>query len=87
MSNERGFTVCRAGARLVPGPVVTGSPEHVDVPLECPAGSEPVGLFHTHPRGATPSARDIAETIRLGLDFVCAQAPSGETKCVDVRTP
>lgn len=82
--NEIGAVVCRlSSGALVLGPVVEGTPENVRVPLICPPGAEPVGFWHTHPEGSPrPSLKDVSETAKLGLDFVCATKPeTGQTRC------
>jgi len=83
--NEVGFTMCRAkGGGLTHGPVVSGTPTSVDIPVRCPPGSSMVGLFHTHPKGvAYPSDTDIRSAIKVGAKALCVQSDT-ELACFRV---
>ena len=79
---ETGFSLCRTrqGA-LVNGPEATGTPNRVEIPVSCPAGSQFTGLFHTHPSGvALPSATDIASARKVNAKVLCISSDS-ETRC------
>ena len=89
MTVERGATICRlAGGGVGLGPVAIGrSGSQVDVPISCPPGGTPIGLWHTHPRGkAELSSRDIAAGIALSLEVMCVTVPeTGQTRCFPLR--
>lgn len=89
MTAERGFTICRMpSGDLAAGPLAIGnSKSHVTVPIACPPGGRPVGLWHTHPGGrAELSSRDIAAGIRLSLEFMCVTVPeTGVTRCLPLK--
>ena len=75
--NELGFSLCRVGAsgQLVAGPVATGDPVSVSIPVSCPTGSHFEGLFHTHPGGvAQPSQQDIRAAKQSGAANLCIQS-------------
>jgi len=79
---EVGFALCRArDGRLVHGPVSVGTPTSVDITVSCPAGSELVGLFHTHPGGVpVPSEQDIRSALQVGAKVLCIDA-DGDLRC------
>jgi len=94
--DEVGFTVCRTPTgRLVRGPVTSGTPTSVDIVVECPPGSEPFALVHTHPGGInTPSAMDVKSGQRFRMSAMCiaddrrcgaSQSPSPEDAGADGR--
>ena len=74
--NEVGFTICRAkSGKLTHGPMATGSPTGVNIPVSCPPGSRMEGLFHTHPKGvAYPSDIDIRSAVKVGAKALCVQS-------------
>lgn len=80
--NEIGFAICRTpGGELVNGPVNTGTPMSVDIPVSCPPGTRLEGLHHTHPGGiAFPSKTDIRLAVRLGIKNMCISDDS-RTDC------
>ena len=80
--NEFGFAVCQySDGQLTHGPVMTGTPNSVQVPLTCPPNTKLKSIFHTHPRGvAYPSDTDIESTLKAGLDTLCIQNDSS-LKC------
>ena len=83
---EVGFTVCkvRGTGQLVRGPVTTGTPTSVDIVVECPPGSEPFALVHTHPGGVnTPSAMDVRSGQRFRMKAMCI-ADDRELRCFPV---
>ena len=87
MNNEVGAMLCRGSdGRTVMGPRARGSHDHVNVPYQCPSGSEPVGVWHTHPHGiAEPSADDIRAARHFGLKRLCVTVPqTGETNCTQL---
>jgi proteasome lid subunit RPN8/RPN11 len=84
MNNEVGAMLCRApDGSTVFGPQAEGSHDNVQVPYQCPAGSEPYGVWHTHPHGvATPSDDDLEAAREFGLRRMCVTVPqTGETRC------
>ena len=84
--DEVGFTVCRVPGtgRLVRGPVTSGTPTSVDIVVECPPGSEPFALVHTHPGGVnTPSAMDVKSGQRFRMSAMCI-ADDREMRCFPV---
>ncbi len=84
---EEGFTICRRNNRLLRGMQVTGrNDQAVSLPVSCPSGGKPIGLWHSHPvsgGGSTdPSPQDISEAKRFGLKFLCITVPEkGVTRC------
>lgn len=88
-ANEVGFSICRVKAtgKLVNGPVATGTPMRVDIPVQCPPDSRFEGLYHTHPGGiAMPSAMDVRSAKQVGARVLCIQVPeTGEMACYTVR--
>jgi len=80
--NEYGFSLCRTPAgKLVNGPVASGTPNSVNIPVSCPAGSRFIGLDHSHPGGvAVPSSIDIASAKKVGARVLCIQSDT-ETRC------
>lgn len=81
--NEVGFAMCRVRktGRLVRGPVATGTPTRVDIPIQCPPGSDFEVMVHTHPGGvAEPSALDMRTAQRFGATASCIASDS-ELKC------
>ena len=80
--NEVGFSMCRDGSgRLVFGPVATGTPTSVQIPVQCPPGASFEGLAHSHPGGIpVPSRMDVSEALRLKAKVLCIDA-DGVTKC------
>lgn len=81
MERERGYTVCTKGKR---GRQVVGEPHSVSIPVECPAGSRPRGLFHTHPGGSLqPSVQDMQAAHQHNLP-VCIRVRS-KVKCYPVN--
>lgn len=88
-TNEVGFSICRVRAtgKLTNGPVATGTPMRVDIPVECPPDARFEGLYHTHPGGvAMPSAMDVRSAKQVGARVLCIQVPeTGEMACYTVR--
>jgi len=84
--DEFGFAMCRLpSGKLVRGPVATGNPRTVQIPVQCPPGSQLVGLFHTHPGGiAFPSHTDVQSGIRVGARSLCIDA-DGDLRCFTIR--
>lgn len=85
---ERGFTGCAMpDGRLAHGPIATGTPTSVSIPVACPPGGEPQFLWHSHPGGvAYPSKQDIKSTREVGLRDLCITVPEqGETRCFRLR--
>jgi proteasome lid subunit RPN8/RPN11 len=81
--NEIGFALCRVRktGRLVRGPVAEGTSTRVDIPIQCPQGSDFEVLFHTHPGGvAEPSALDRSTARRFRAKALCI-ASDRELKC------
>lgn len=76
--NEYGFSLCRTrGGAIVAGPVATGTPTSVQIPVACPKGSTFFGLYHTHPGAgavAYPSPTDVASGRRTGSKQLCIQS-------------
>ena len=71
MERERGYTVCTGKKR---GRQVVGEPHSVSIPVECPAGSRPRALYHTHPGGSLqPSSQDMQAARQHNLP-VCVRA-------------
>lgn len=88
MNKETGFTICQCGEKIVKGCEAEGKDSsHVSVPVCCPTGCKPVGIFHTHPGGSPrPSDKDISEIKRLNLAHLCISVPERkETKCWRVK--
>ena len=86
-ANEIGFTVCRTpSGQLTHGPVATGTPTSVNIPVVCPPGSKLIALHHSHPGGiARPSRTDVETAIRVKAKHLCIQVPeTGELKCFRV---
>ena len=85
-ANEIGFTLCRArNGKLVRGPMASGTPMNVDIPLKCPSDSQMVGLFHTHPGGVPyPSDIDLKSAARVGVSNLCIDA-DGTLNCFRLR--
>ena len=74
--HEVGAAICQDAQGLSFGPLSTGGPYNVSVPLRCPADGQVVGVFHTHPGGeAVPSSYDMAEAERLGLQYLAIGVP------------
>lgn len=71
--NELGFAGCvTANGQHVAGPVATGTPTSVDIPLRCPPGAKLSYLFHSHPGGvAYPSPQDIKSALRFQVPVLC----------------
>ena len=71
--NEFGFTLCRyQNGQLTRGPVATGDPMSVNIPVSCPPHSKLAGLYHTHPGGiAKPSDTDIRSAKKVGAEVLC----------------
>ena len=84
--NEVGFTLCQTpSGDLTRGPVAMGTPLAVNIPLQCPVGSEMMGLDHTHAGGvAYPSSVDIKSAQRYGANVLCITNDT-QTKCFKVR--
>ena len=81
--NEIGYALCRVrkSGRLVRGPVAEGTPTRVDIPIQCPPGSDFEVMVHTHPGGrAEPSALDRRTAERFGANAICI-ASDTELKC------
>ncbi len=81
--NEIGFAMCRVRKtrQLVRGPVASGSPTRVDIPIKCPPGSDFEVMVHTHPGGrAEPSSLDMRTAQRFGAKASCI-ASDTELKC------
>lgn len=79
MAKERGYTVCRNG-RLSRGVQVSGDDHSVSIPIGCPSGSKPAGLFHTHPGGTLEASpqdlrkmreKNLPVCIRVGNTVKC----------------
>lgn len=85
-TNEVGWSICRfSDGKLTNGPVAEGTPFSVEIPVECPPGSELEGLFHTHPGGvAFPSDTDIRSAVRIGANTLCIDA-DGHLECYIVK--
>ena len=71
--NEFGFTLCRMkNGKLTRGPIATGTPVQVNIPVVCPPGSSLIGLLHSHPGGvAVPSPQDTRSAKQLGVKDMC----------------
>jgi len=84
--NEHAKTICQLGRELLWGSEANGSsPYNVTLRTGCPEGGKPVGIFHTHPGGvAEPSAQDLAEMRRAGLEHLCI-SDDNVTKCYRVK--
>jgi len=82
--NEIGYALCRVRAtgRLVRSAQVSeGTPTRVDIPINCPSGSDFEVMVHTHPGGrAEPSALDRRTGERFGAKALCI-ASDTELKC------
>ena len=79
MATERGYTVCRNGG-ITRGPQVSGDSHSVSIPINCPSGSKPAALFHTHPGGdLAMSPQDIRTMKEKGLP-VCIRV-GNRVKC------
>ena len=80
--NEVGAALCRTkSGQLLFGPWTEGSPNSVNVNIQCPSGSSLVGPFHTHPKGISkPSQQDVRSGIRVGAKALCIFA-DGDLKC------
>ena len=80
--NEFGFSICQyQDGQLAAGPLMSGTPTSVQVPLTCPPGAKLRSIFHTHPGGAAyPSDTDIQSTLKAGLDTLCIQNDA-ELRC------
>lgn len=88
MKNEIGMLICRSkDGRLHPGPIYEGNKSSVRVPINCPAGSKPAALWHTHPSGSVQlSDTDIDTGKKFNLPFVCASTgKQGSTRCYRIR--
>ena len=84
MPNEWGFELCRTEAgKIVRGGQAEGGPNAVTIPKGCPAGSQPIGTYHSHPGGvAYPSSQDIETILANGLRYACIGVPeTGELAC------
>ncbi len=82
--NEIGFSLCRyPSGQLTHGPVVSGTPTSVNIPVACPPGARFEGLFHTHPGGvAYPSNTDIRSARKVRAEHLCIAVPdTGEMRC------
>ena len=56
----------------------------MDIVVECPPGSEPFALVHTHPGGVnTPSAMDVKSGQRFRMSAMCI-ADDREMRCFPV---
>lgn len=79
--------MCRtADGSTVMGREARGTHDDVSVPYNCPVGSTPFGVWHTHPHGrAEPSPDDIAAGRKFGLKTLCVTQPqTGETNCTNL---
>lgn len=84
---ETGFALCRdRGGVLTFGPAATGDRYSVEIPVECPPGSEFFGLYHTHPGGTTaPSRADIESARMFGASALCVEVPeTGDLQCYEM---
>ncbi len=81
-ANEIGFSLCRTPAgELVNGPVATGTPNRVGIPIACPPGAKWEGLHHTHPGGVPRlSGLDLATASQTGAKVMCVEA-DGDLRC------
>ena len=87
LNNEVGAMLCRApDGSTVMGPQAQGSHDSVNVPYQCPSGSTPYGVWHTHPHGlAEPSPEDVRSATAFGLKRMCITVPqTGETNCTNL---
>ena len=88
---EIGSAICKTrDGKLVPGQFSSGSMNHVDVDLTCPANTVLNGVFHTHPMGlAQPSKQDYSQARKFGIKKLCITAThpdkKNETRCFKVR--
>ena len=86
MANEIGFSLCKLpSGKLTHGPIVTGTPVSVGIPVQCPSGSSLYGLFHTHPDGTPyPSQQDVKSQRLTGAKVSCISADKA-LKCFRLK--
>ena len=86
MPNEIGFSLCKLpSGKLTHGPIATGTPISVGIPVQCPSGSALYGLFHTHPGGVPyPSQRDVKSQRLTGAKVSCIQSDKA-LKCFRLK--
>jgi len=87
LNNEVGAMLCRRpDGSTVMGPQASGTHDQVDVPFKCPVGSDPYGVWHTHPDGIPePSPEDIDAALEFGLKRLCVTVPkTGVTRCTNL---
>ena len=86
MPNEIGFSLCKMpNGKLTHGPIATGTPVSVSIPVQCPSGSSLHGLFHSHPGGVPyPSQQDVKSQKLSGAAVSCIDA-DGKIKCFKIK--
>ena len=87
LNHEVGAMLCRRrDGSTIMGPRASGTHDEVNVPYQCPSGSTPYGVWHTHPDGvAEPSPDDVQAARSFGLRRMCVTVPgTGETKCTNL---
>lgn len=89
-SHEVGAALCHApDGSLIQGPMAEGHAYGVNIPLNCPPGTEVIGTWHTHPDAGTvgsgelkPSEQDLRMTRQHGHAALCITTPAdGRTQC------
>lgn len=75
-ANEVAKTICQRNGEIFWGSTASGSPWAVTLNIACPAGSRPIGVFHSHPGGkAVLSRQDVIELARAkrtqGIHYGC----------------
>ena len=86
--NEFGFVGCRApNGGLIRGPVATGTPNSVSIPIDCPTGTVFELLFHSHPGGVSfPSRQDMESAVRVGAKTLCIVSERDGLKCFRIES-
>ncbi len=88
MDKEIGILICRTKTgQLVHGPTHHGTEKNVTVRIQCPSGSTPAALWHTHPGGTMSLSRlDIETGKKHKLPYVCvSNGRRGSTKCFQIK--
>ena len=84
--NELGFTICQGANGLTRGPVAHGTPTSVNVRVQCPVGSQMLGIYHTHPGGTSrPSSTDVHSAVSMGAKVLCVQSDRDGLQCYRMK--
>ena len=88
MDKEIGILICKSKVgRLSAGAPAQGDRDSVKVPVKCPAGANPLALWHTHPSGSLRlSSTDIQTGKVHQIPYICvSNGKKGSTRCYKIR--